>query len=198
MRRAELGQTVGAPSLRLLAGALGVGFDAIALENSPPTGRSPERLAAIVATERVRRREVASGDASALTAALLEALYTTPLAYDDEVLVACGQLLRQAPGTEEEARALGAPVGVVGRFELAIPVAIGEPLLVTVHTRDAAGARQVQRALGGKASDLRVRVVAVAEGAPFTFFGSTRGHGWTVVVEARSERALTKKKPRRP
>jgi hypothetical protein len=124
---------------------------------------------------------------------LLEALYTTPLAYDDEVLVARGQLLRQAPGTEEEARALGAPVGVVGRFELAIPVATGEPLLVTVHTRDAAGARQVQEALGAKASELRVRVVAVEEGAPFTFFGSTRGHGWTVVVEGRNERAAAKR-----
>jgi transcriptional regulator with XRE-family HTH domain len=194
VRRAELGQTVGVPSLRLLAGALGVDFEQLAHEQRVPTGRSPERLAAVAATERVHRRQLAIADATTLTAALLEALYTTPLAYHDEVLSTRGHLLQQAPGTAEEARALGAPVGLVGRFELAIPAAIGEPLSVTLHTRDAAGARRVQRALGSEADDLRLRVVAVADGAPFTFFGSMRGHAWTLVVQAGERRAATKSK----
>lgn len=204
VRRAESGEVVREALLRLVVQALGGQLEQLAASAKAVggSGRTPERLAKLV-THEVERGGArgAARDERALGAAVLKALYTTPLAYhDDRLIIADAEVFAGEAGDVVEAKALGVARGLVGRFGVRTRGGRGD-LEVTVHSADAASARALHARLHAAPGPLHVRVHAVSDGQPFAFVGSPRLHDWTLVAvpvdpdaESPAEKAAAKRK----
>lgn len=182
VRRAESGEVVREALLRLVVQALGGKLEQLAASAKAVggAGRTPERLAKLVTHE--AERSGGARDERFLGAAVLKALYTTPLAYHgDRLLIADAEVFAGEAGDLAEAKALGVARGLVGRFGVRTRGGRGD-LEVTVHSADAASARALHARLHAAPAPLHVRVHAVSDEQPFVFLGSPRLHDWTLVA----------------
>lgn len=124
---------------------------------------------------------VADGEEIAwLTAKRLHDVFTAHAMFAEQRFAIAGRVEAQHRLTDAEASALGTRPGMGARFHVAMPIADGEDLGVTVHAVDSDHVRALLDLAGGAVT--LVARVHVAESAGFAIFMSKKPRPWTLVV----------------
>ncbi len=196
-------------TIRCLAKALGVSPEELLVRETPaahstapapPAPRSdvalPPTKVARTHLDRLADKTLALGITPAIVAVgkahlevllppRMQDLFARHVAFDGKRFVVEGIVGRPRAFSADEARALGAKVGVGARYDVIGEIAPGVPFSVTAHATNAKLADLLQAKKGQRARIVvTVRVVGKNDARVVSLFASQRKRAWGFVVEA--------------